>query len=52
MSTSDRLPDRVVALPKRPGGTAHNLPAQLTSLIGRERDLEDGAGERCRPRGC
>jgi predicted ATPase/DNA-binding CsgD family transcriptional regulator len=30
----------LVPLPERPGALAHNLPAQLTSLIGRERDLD------------
>jgi predicted ATPase len=30
----------VVALPERSGAMAHELPAQLSSLIGRERDLE------------
>lgn len=29
-----------MASPKRPGAIAHNLPAQLSLLIGRERDLE------------
>ena len=43
MSTSERkgAAARVVSLPARERGRAHDLPAQISSLIGREQDLAD-----------